>query len=144
MIKPRSPTLQADSLPSEPPGKPTTTITHFKNIYILPNQPTLSLSHRVQKTVLYISFSFVVSYTGLLGRPRGMVWGGRREEGSPRGTNVYLWRIHFDIWQNQYNIVNLKNKIKKKYIFSQELSHIQYSIINYVLPWWRSGKESAC
>ena len=24
----------------------------------------------------------------------------------------YLWRIHFDIWQNQYNIVKLKNKIK--------------------------------
>ena len=35
-----------------------------------------------------------------LGRPRGMVWGGRREEGSGWGTHVYLWRIHFDIWQN--------------------------------------------
>ena len=33
---------------------------------ILPNHPTLSLSHRVQKTVLYISVSFVFSYTGLL------------------------------------------------------------------------------
>ena len=33
---------------------------------ILPNHSTLSLSHRVQKTVLYISVSFVVSYTGLL------------------------------------------------------------------------------
>ena len=29
---------------------------------ILPNHPTLSLSHRVQKTVLYISVSFAVSY----------------------------------------------------------------------------------
>ena len=38
-------------------------------------------------------------YTSL-GRPRGMVWGGRREEGSGWGTHVYLWRIHFDIWQN--------------------------------------------
>ena len=37
---------------------------------------------------------------GALGRPRGMVWGGRREEGSGWGTHVYLWRIHFDIWQN--------------------------------------------
>ena len=36
----------------------------------------------------------------LLGRPRGMVWGGRREEGSGWGTHVYLWQIHFDIWQN--------------------------------------------
>ena len=43
-----------------------------------------------------------------------MVWGGRREEGSGWGTDVYLWRIHFDIWQNQYNIVKLKNKIKLK------------------------------
>ena len=33
---------------------------------ILPNHPTLSLSHRVQKTVLYISLSFAVVYTGLL------------------------------------------------------------------------------
>ena len=49
---------------------------------------------------------------GGLGRPRGMEWGGRREEGSGWGTHVYLWRIHFDIWQNQYNIVKLKNKIK--------------------------------
>ena len=34
---------------------------------------------------------------GALGRPRGMVWGGRREEGSGWGTRVYLWRIHVDI-----------------------------------------------
>jgi len=36
-----------------------------------------------------------------------------REEGSGWGTHVYLWRIRFDVWQNQYNIVKLKNKIKK-------------------------------
>ena len=48
---------------------------------------------------------------GALGRPRGMVWGGRREEGSGWGTHVYPWQTHFDIWQNQYNIVKL-NKIK--------------------------------
>ena len=42
--------------------------------------------------------------------------GGRRvrEEGSGWGTRVYLWQIHVDIWQNQYNIVKLKNKIKYK------------------------------
>ena len=51
---------------------------------------------------------------GALGRPTGMVWGGRREEGSGWGTHVYLWRIHFDIWQNQYNSVKFKNKIKFK------------------------------
>ena len=52
---------------------------------------------------------------GALGRPRGIsIWGGRREEGSGWGTHVYLWRIHFDIWQNQYNYVKFKNKIKLK------------------------------
>ena len=51
---------------------------------------------------------------GALGRPRGMVWGRRREEGSRWGTHVYLWQIHFSIWQNQYNIVKFKNKIKLK------------------------------
>ena len=32
---------------------------------IPPNHPTLTLSHRVQKTVLYICVSFAVSHTGL-------------------------------------------------------------------------------
>ena len=58
-----------------------------------------------------------------LGQPRGMVWGGRRKEGSGWGTHVYRWQIHFDIWQNQYNIVKLnkiklEKKIKKKSCFS--------------------------
>ena len=33
---------------------------------ILPNCPIVSLSHRVQKTIIYISVSFAGSYTGLL------------------------------------------------------------------------------
>ena len=37
-----------------------------------------------------------------------------REEGSGWGPHVYLWRIHFDIWQNKYNFVKFKNKIKLK------------------------------
>ena len=42
--------------------------------------------------------------TGCLGLvhwddPEG-VWGGRREEGSGWGAWVYLWQIHFDVWQN--------------------------------------------
>ena len=54
--------------------------------------------------------------TGCLGLvhwddPEGW-YGERREEGSGWGPQVYLWRIHFDIWQNQYNIVKFKNKIK--------------------------------
>ena len=51
---------------------------------------------------------------GALGRPREMVWGGRREDGSGWGRHVYLLRIHFDIWQNQYNVVKLKKKRKEK------------------------------
>ena len=51
---------------------------------------------------------------GALGWPRGMVWGGRREESLGWGTHVYLRWIHFDVWQNQYNIVKFKNKIKFK------------------------------
>ena len=45
---------------------------------------------------------------GALGRPREMVCSGWE-------TYVYLWEIHFDIWQNQYNIAKL-NKIKFKKI----------------------------
>ena len=52
---------------------------------------------------------------GALGRPCGGVWGGRREEGSGWGTQVYLWRIHFDIWQNEYNIVKFKNRFDARY-----------------------------
>ena len=41
--------------------------------------------------------------------------GEREEEGI---THVCLWWIHFDIWQNQYNIVKFKNKIKFKKIYT--------------------------
>ena len=52
--------------------------------------------------------------------PRGMTRGGRREGGSRWETRVYLWWIHVDIWQNQYNIVKLKRKIKLKKIKIKE------------------------
>ena len=32
------------------------------------------------------------------------------EEGSGWGARVCLWWIHFDVWQNEYNIVKFKNK----------------------------------
>jgi len=63
-----------------------------------------------------------------------MVWGGRREEGSGWGTHVYLWQIHFDIWQNQYNIVKLskikfnKNRMKKT---KQKISFEFIDSMNY-------------
>ena len=65
------------------------------------------------------------SWAGALGQPRGMIWGGRKEEGSGWGTHVYLWRIHFDIWQNKYNIVKFKNKIKFKKIIKNKNSKMK-------------------
>jgi len=36
---------------------------------------------------------------------------GREEgEGLRMGNTVYLWWVHVDIWQNQYNTVKLKNE----------------------------------
>ena len=72
---------------------------------------------------------------GALGRPRGRVWGGRREEGSGLVTQVYLWRIHFNIWQNYYNIVKFKNKIKlkKKSIIWIQLQTALYFLSTLIL-----------
>ena len=41
---------------------------------------------------------------GALGRPRGDT-GKEEGGGSGWGIRVYLWQIHVDVWQNQYNIV---------------------------------------
>ena len=76
--------------------------------------------------------------TGCLGLvhwddPEGGCGGvGRREEGSGWGTQVYLWWIHFDVWQNQYNIVKFKNKIKlkkkeRKLTFSSPVATAEFS-----------------
>ena len=51
-----------------------------------------------------------------------MICGARREEGSGWGAHVYLWQIHFDIWQNQQNILKL-NKIKFKKINKVKLGN---------------------
>jgi len=38
---------------------------------------------------------------------------GREDRGGFRMVNTYIpWQIHFDMWQNEYNTVQLKNKIK--------------------------------
>ena len=57
-----------------------------------------------------------------------------REEGSGWGTHVYLWQIHFDIWQNQYNIVKLnKIKFKKKKTEKKTLSIMESSWRVYMI-----------
>ena len=48
-----------------------------------------------------------------LRRHRGMVRGGRKKGASGWETRVYLWQIHVDVWQNQYNIVINLLKINK-------------------------------
>ena len=49
---------------------------------------------------------------GVLGRPRGMVWGGRRVQNR---EHMYTWGRFISIFgKNQYNIVKFKNKIKLK------------------------------
>ena len=54
-----------------------------------------------------------------------MVWGGRRVQD---GEHVYTCgRWHVDIWQNQYNIIKLKNKIKNK------IREIQFSSLEHVI-----------
>ena len=65
---------------------------------------------------------------------------------SLKNKRVYLWRIHVDIWQNQYNIVKLKNKIKKKNkINGLDCQCASFTKITYVwpspLPLWSSLSE---
>ena len=44
--------------------------------------------------------------------------------GSYLGTHVHLWRIHVNVWQNQYSIVK-QNKIKIKIKKIKEEAHSQ-------------------
>ena len=57
---------------------------------------------------------------GALGRPRGMGWGGRRDQGS--GTHANPWLIHVNVWQKplQYcrvislQLIKINGKKKRK------------------------------
>ena len=82
---------------------------------------------------------------GALGRPRGMVWGGRREEGSGWGTHVNLWRIHFGIWQNQYNIVKLKKKksLLQHHISKASVWYSTFFLVQLSHPYTAPGKTTA-
>ena len=42
--------------------------------------------------------------------------------------NIYLWRIHFNIWQNQYNIVKIKNKIKLEEKKKKEIKTAEFLV----------------
>ena len=74
-LPPPTPYHLSGSSPCTSPKRPVSCIEHRLAIRflhdsirfnaILPNHPTLSLSHRVQKSVLNICVSFAVSHTGL-------------------------------------------------------------------------------
>ena len=69
--------------------------------------------------------------------PEGWYWegGGRREDDSGCGTRVYLWWIHVDIWQNQYNIVKLKKKKKRPSWMVWRGSGLQLG--KHLKMWWK-------
>ena len=67
-----------------------------------------------------------------------------REEGTGWRTYVYLWRIHFDVWQNQYNIVKLKKKeyteLYKKELHDPDnhdgvITHLEADILKLEVKW---------
>ena len=56
---------------------------------------------------------------------------------------VYLWRIHADIWQNQYNIVKLKKNNK---VFSDIKKKKRKEMEPWPQPWTQlrvSGQKVA-
>ena len=61
--------------------------------------------------------------------PEGWDGEGKGRGVSGWGTCVHPWLIHVNVWQNQYNIVKLKNKrnFKKK----KKEKH-QYSILTHI------------
>ena len=46
---------------------------------------------------------------GALGRPRGMVWGGRGVGVLGWGTHVNPWLIHVDVWQKPLQYCKVMN-----------------------------------
>ena len=74
---------------------------------------------------------------GVLGRPRGMGWGGKWEGGSEWGIHVNPWLIHVKVWQKplqyckvislQLIKINGKKYFKKKlHKFSKEMPRFNY------------------
>ena len=82
---------------------------------------------------------------GALGRPRGMGWGGRREERSGWGIHVNPWLIHVNVWQKplQYckvislHLIKINGKKNLKLKKIKKASYIELSLEiweAYILP----------
>ena len=85
------------------------------------NSIETSILSRVKQTTSPGWMHETVLRPGVLGRPRGMGWGGRWEGRSGWGTHVNPWLIHVSVWQNplQYcKVISLQlikiNEKKKK------------------------------
>ena len=65
------------------------------------------------KSPVYIQYKIQDAWGWYTGSIQEMIWGGRWEGGSGLGTHVHPWRIHVNVWQNQYSIVK-QNKVKIK------------------------------
>ena len=66
-------------------------------MYAIVSLKSLWIKHRHFYKFIFVKFTLIYF------RQRKIILKfkeGRREEGSGWGTQVYLWRIHFDIWQN--------------------------------------------
>ena len=76
---------------------------------------------------------------GVLGRLRGMGWGGRREGGSGWGIRVNPWLIHVNVWQKtlQYSKVISLWRIK---INEQKKKDTQ--INTEAMPYWSRDAEA--
>ena len=72
----------------------------------------------------------------VLGRPRGMGWGGRQEGGSGWGTHVNPWLIHVNVEQKplQYckvislQLIKINEKNKKEKTNKKNISHITRNV----------------
>ena len=100
-----------------------------------------SLHSSVKESTCRFDAGYRMLGAGALGWTRGMVWGGRWERDSGWGTCVHPWRMHVDVWQNQYNIVNWKKKtiIIIKIIIIKKRIHLQCR-----RPWFNSCVGKIC
>ena len=108
---------------------------------ILPNHPTLSLSHRVQKTALYISVSFAVSYTPLFIAALFIISRTRKQPRCPSADEwirkqwyIYTMEYYSAIKKNTFESI-LMRWMKLEPIMQSEVSQKekhQYSILTHI------------
>ena len=114
-VKPGSPALQGDSLPAELSGKPCIqyALGLLCRMWSRLKKKVLTASRFIPEGLVFLSPGQKIK---IFGGPQllAMDWYLQSDQQRHWLRNKVLWRIHFDIWQNQYNYVKFKNKIKLK------------------------------